>query len=199
MGSVPCIRKLRAYLHAGFCGFCIEMKRFSETTAVAKLSEIRKEFTERIRSEYESRAESCASCETPGACCLDAHFVNVRITRLEAVAIRNASQNLRQEQREVVFPRIARSAQLMNGQSSEKFACPLFEKGIGCLVHETAKPLPCIAHACYAAREDIPPDELLAEAEIKVDKLNQRVYGRTTLLPIPLAITRIIPSRSASE
>jgi hypothetical protein len=56
-------------------------------------------------------------------------------------------------------------------------------------VHDAAKPLPCIAHACYERREDLPPDELLTEREIRIAELNRRVYGRTEApLPIPLVI-----------
>ena len=69
------------------------------------------------------------------------------------------------------------------------YACPLFEKGTGCLVHETAKPLPCIAHACYESQTDLPPDELLDAAELAIHSLNIRTYGKADpLVPIPLAI-----------
>ena len=161
------------------------MKPLSETKALSKLAKIRDEFRAEIRRDYEHRAKSCLTCETPGACCLDAHFVNVRITRLEAAAIRNELNELPVDLQAKVHSRVAEP---LNGPSSEKYSCPLFEKGIGCLVHNTAKPLPCIAHACYERKEDLPPDELFAEREIEIYKLNRRVYGRTTLLPIPLAI-----------
>lgn len=76
----------------------------------------------------------------------------------------------------------------LDEQSHETFACPIFEKGVGCLVHKTAKPLPCIAHACYERKVDLPPEELLAEREVEIDKLNERVYGMSILLPLPVAI-----------
>lgn len=176
------------------------MKLLSETTALSKLRSIRNEFRLRIRDNYEHRARSCATCETPGKCCLDAHFVNVRITRLEAAAIRNALDTLEPEQSEKVHLRIDEAiAKYGLDRTSEAlletYACPLFEKGIGCLVHQTAKPLPCIAHACYERKEDLPPDELLAEREIEIEKLNRRVYGKTTLLPIPLALQLQKPAR----
>lgn len=164
------------------------MKILAETKALFRLTEIRNEFRELIGREYEHRAKSCASCETPGACCLDAHFVNVRITRLEATAIRNALLRLPDEMRERVFARNEKVAEGMNARSTEKYSCPLFEKGIGCLVHHTAKPLPCIAHACYERKEFLPPDDLLVERETEIEKLNRRVFRSTTFIPIPLAI-----------
>lgn len=162
-----------------------QMRMLSESKAISQLNEIRKDFRAAIIREYEHRAKSCAACETPGACCLDAHFVNVRITKLETVAISNALDGLPIQLQDNVAQRIE---SLTAGEELTTYACPLFEKGIGCLVHETAKPLPCIAHACYERKEDLPPDELLTEREIEIEKLNRRVYGTTTLMPIPLAV-----------
>lgn len=69
------------------------------------------------------------------------------------------------------------------------YACPLFEPLIGCLVHSTAKPFPCIAHACYERREDMPPDELLDSAETAIETLNIQTYGKSVSpLAIPLAV-----------
>jgi hypothetical protein len=172
------------------------MKPLSETKAIGVLDEIRSGFREEIRRVYEHRAKPCSVCETPGACCLDAHFVNVRITRLEAVAIRRELEKLSEELRTRAEARIAK---LQDETHAEKYSCPLFEKQFGCLVHETAKPLPCIAHACYERKEDLPPDELLAEREMQIEKLNRRVYGKTTFLPIPLALQMQKPARSKGE
>ena len=165
------------------------MKLLSESKAIEKLEEIRNEFRGIVRRDYEHRAKSCATCETPGACCLDVHFVNVRITKLEAVAIRKALNELPIALQENIERRIE---ELTAAEQLTTYACPLFEKGIGCLIHETAKPLPCIAHACYERKEDLPPDELLAEREIEIEKLNRRVYRKSTLLPIPTAITPFV-------
>ena len=72
---------------------------------------------------------------------------------------------------------------------SKTYACPLFEKGTGCLVHHEGKPLPCIAHACYENKNDLPPDELTAEQEGLVGKLNELTYRKpANWLPLPLAI-----------
>jgi len=175
------------------------MRLLSKTTALDRLNSIRKEFAMQIRENYEHRATPCASCETPGACCLDEHFVNVRITRLEAVGINQTLNELPEGLRQNVISRIENSIErysLNENKESKTYSCPLFEKGIGCLVHETAKPLPCIAHACYERKEDLPPDELLTEREIEIERLNHRVYGSTTLLPIPLALQT---QRPASE
>ncbi len=156
------------------------------------LDEIRSGFRDEVQRDYEHRAKPCSTCQTPGACCLDAHFVNVRITKLEAVAIRNELEKLSEKLKTKVDSRIAK---LQNEPYVERYSCPLFENGIGCLVHDTAKPLPCIAHACYERREDLPPDELLETREAEIDKLNRRVYGKTTFLPIPIAISRSLTVR----
>jgi hypothetical protein len=168
------------------------MKPLSETIALKKLQSIRSEFTDRIRNDFEHRAKSCATCETPGACCLDEHFVNVRITRLEAVGIRDRLNAFSPQHREAVYCRVEDSIKKykLDEGNSDTYACPLFEKGVGCLVHRDAKPLPCIAHACYDRKQDLPPDELLTEREIEIDRLNRAVYGSTTLLPLPVAIKR---------
>lgn len=72
---------------------------------------------------------------------------------------------------------------------ARKFACPLFEKGVGCLIHETGKPVACMTHACYENEQDLPPDELQTAQEQKIDNLSARVYGqRDPWLPLPLAI-----------
>jgi hypothetical protein len=167
------------------------MKPLSESRALSKLDEIRSDFRKVIRRDFEHRAKSCASCEAPGACCMDEHFVNVRITRLEAAGINKTLNALPNELYSKVRTRIEHSIEkysLNENEESKTYSCPLFEKGIGCLVHVTAKPLPCIAHACYERKEDLPPNALLAEREIEIEKLNRRVYGSTTLLPIPLAL-----------
>jgi hypothetical protein len=98
---------------------------------------------------------------------------------------------LADEQRERVDGRIDRviAEYGLDADDGTTYACPLFEKGIGCLVHSEAKPLPCIQHACYENEKDLPPDELLAEQEGLVDALNRRVYGQaSTLTPLPLAV-----------
>ena len=170
------------------------MRFISEKKAIAKLQSIKNAFAEAIQKGFEHRAKSCSTCNTPGACCLDAHFVNVRITRLEAAAIERRLDQLSRDHRVAVYSRIddaIEKYQLTDPEdaSSQIYACPLFEREVGCLVHEYGKPLPCIAHACYERKEDLPPDELLTEREIEVDKLNERVYGKPTQwLSLPVAI-----------
>jgi hypothetical protein len=121
--------------------------------------------------------------------------VNVRISRLEAAAIQQVLSRLTAVRREGVYARITDAA----GDLSEKetYACPLFEKGSGCLVHSDAKPLPCINHACYENSGDLPPDDLLDEREAAIDRLNQRVYGRAAAwLPLPLWLFRLNQRRT---
>lgn len=151
-----------------------------------------------IAGEYEHRAKDCAVCETPGACCLDEHFVNVHVSRLEAVAIGKSIVDLPEQTQKAVRERTALTIKQYKldeaiDTRTATYACPLFEKGTGCLVHDTAKPLPCIMHACYSSSADLPPDELLDGAEIAVSKLNTQTYRRPTEhLPIPLAIAKLI-------
>jgi len=168
------------------------MKLISETRALTKLERLRSDFASRIRSNFEHRAKSCATCETPGACCLDEHFVNVRISRLEAKAIQLSLSTLDADLRFKVQTRIDRTIDKfdLRENSENTYACPLFEKGTGCLVHSTAKPLPCIAHACYENKKDLPPDEMLAEHEGLIDKLNHKTYGSgSDFKSLPVAIS----------
>ena len=167
------------------------MRIISEKRALEKLDELKSEFAHCIRATYEHRAKSCLTCETPGACCLDAHFVNVRITRLEAIAIRRVIDQL--PNRDDVVARVEKAVERFGlSEGNEFYACPLFEKGVGCLVHERGKPLPCIAHACYEKKEDLPPHRLLTEQEGLVEKLNESTYRATaTWLPLPVAVARL--------
>jgi len=167
------------------------MKLLSEKQALAKLRHLKNDFRQSIRQDYEHRAKDCLTCSTKGACCLDAHFVNVHITRLEAVLINRELQKFSPAKRKEIRRRIEEAIERY-GLSSEgdtftqTFACPLFAKDTGCLIHEV-KPLPCIQHACYERQEDLPPDELLAEAEAEVERLNKRTYRQLApWLPLPL-------------
>lgn len=149
-----------------------------------------------IRDGYEHRAKDCLKCEVQGVCCTDAHFVNVHVSTLEAVAITKTIDHLPREKREAVWDRVSETVTKYHldgdGDSySKTYACPLFEAGTGCLVHATAKPFPCVSHACYENPGDLPPDELLAEHELEADDLNRRVYGSSQpWLPLPVALLR---------
>lgn len=169
------------------------MKLRSERQSLERLGEIKSRLRTEISAGYEHRAKSCVTCETPGACCLDAHFVNVRISRLEAVAINNFIDELPRERakeiRERIDATIATYELTTDAESDNKFACPLFEKGTGCIVHDVGKPVPCIVHACYELADDMPPSGIADAAELAVHRLNAQTYGRPQpLLPIPLAL-----------
>lgn len=170
------------------------MKRLPEKKAFDQLRIVQRRYAEQIREEYEHRALPCSSCSTPGACCLDAHFVNVHVSKLEARMIRSAidgfDEKLRQKVVERTTEAILKYKLSSDGDTyARKFACPLFEKGVGCLVHETGKPVACMTHACYENEQDLPPDELQTAQEQKIDNLSTRVYGqRDPWLPLPLAI-----------
>jgi len=171
------------------------MRFISEKQALEKLHRLKNDFAGRITLDFEQNAKSCVTCETPGACCLDVHFVNVRISRLEAKAIHGVLDELSEARREQVYQRVDRAIEKysLSDDAENTYSCPLFEKGVGCLVHSDAKPLPCIQHACYENEKDLPPDELLAEQEGRVDELNRRVYGKAAnMVPLPLAVRRLV-------
>lgn len=167
------------------------MKLISEQKAIELANARKARFAAEIGERFEHRAKSCVTCNVKGSCCTDVHFVNVRITRLEARAINAVLSELPEEVRERVENRTRASAAILKNEkrAEAKFACPLFEVELGCLVHGKAKPLPCITHACYERPEQLPPDELLAAEEAKVLRLERRAYDRNfAALPIPLAI-----------
>lgn len=171
----------------------------SETKALNELQKLKASYRNFIKINYEYNAQDCQTCPTKGACCLDAHFVNVHITKLEAVAIRKTLENLSEEKQRKVYERAAETVQKYNLKTSgdtflKTFACPLFEKGVGCLVHFEGKPAPCIQHACYENKADLPPDQLQREVEGKIERLNKRTYGNASAwLALPVWLDLINP------
>ena len=181
------------------------MKLLTETKAVDELTKLKKAYREFIGANYEHKAKSCLTCQTQGACCLDAHFVNVNITRLEAAAIRNALAKLNEEKQREIYRRALETVEKYDLKTSgdtfaKTFACPLFEKGLGCLVHENGKPAPCIAHACYENKADLPPETIEEQAELRIEKLNKRTYGNAwAWLPLPVWMSLINPFAENSD
>jgi hypothetical protein len=175
------------------------MKYASESESLKRLRNLKSAHQNTVQTEYEPKAKSCLTCETQGACCTDAHFVNVHITRLEAVAIRKTLGELKEERQREIFARVEETVKKYNLKSdgdtfAQTFACPLFEKGTGCLVHRGAKPVPCIQHACYENREDLPPDEIQNENESRIERLNAKTYGKSwSWLPLPVWLQKINP------
>jgi hypothetical protein len=173
------------------------MKPVSEKQSLLKLQKIKRNFQNFVRENFEHRAKSCLTCETKGACCLDAHFVNVHITRLEAVSINKELEKLSPEKQNEIYRRIENTIEKYELKSdgdtfAKTFACPLFEKEIGCLIHFSGKPAPCILHACYENKADLPPDELQMEIETEIEKLNEQTYKQLPKwLPLPVWLTRI--------
>src|SRR5918999_544104 len=83
-------------------------RKQSETEALAQLQRVKTSYQSFIKLNYEHAAEDCSTCPTRGICCTDAHFVNVHITRLEAVAIRETlrrTPRLTQIERRAVYKR----------------------------------------------------------------------------------------------
>lgn len=144
------------------------MRRLSEPAALARLQRLKADYQSHVVRNFEHAAQDCRTCPTAGDCCTDAHFVNVHVTRLEAVAVRETlarTPRLTDAERRETYVR-ARDAVRRYGLGAtgdtfaQTYSCPLYAPGAGCLVHRRAKPAPCIQHACYDAWEDLPPTAL---------------------------------------
>ncbi|HEV7893703.1 MAG TPA: hypothetical protein VGP08_24015 [Pyrinomonadaceae bacterium] len=184
------------------------MRRLSETEALARLQRSKAAFQTHVKLTFEHKALDCRACPTPGVCCTDAHFVNVHITRLEAVAVRETIERtprLTDEERRAVYAR-AREAVGRYGLTAagdtfaQTYSCPLFVKDVGCLVHRRAKPAPCIQHACYEDWADVPPPASQWREERRVEQLNSEVYGAAwAWLPLPVWLTLVDPDSDGAE
>lgn len=172
------------------------MKVLSESKALKNLEAIKNRYRFEIQTKYEPKAKNCLTCEVQGSCCVDEHFVNVHTTKLEAVAALKSLRNLDEQKREKVFKRIEETIEKYDLKEtgdtfSQTYACPLYERNSGCLIHHV-KPVPCIQHACYERREDLPPDELQIETELKIDRLNSQTYNQNlTQLPLPVWLNKL--------
>jgi hypothetical protein len=184
------------------------MRKLSEDEALARLRRSKAAFQTHVKLNFEHRALDCRACPTPGVCCTDAHFVNVHITRLEAVAVRETisrTPRLDAEERRAVYARareaVERYGLTASGDTfAQTYSCPLFVKGTGCLVHRRAKPAPCIQHACYDDWADVPPPAAQWREERRVEQLNAEVYGAAwAWLPLPLWLTLVDPDSDGAE
>ena len=183
--------------------------RVDEGEALAHLQRVKASYQSLIKISYEHRAEDCRTCPTRGLCCTDAHFVNVHITRLEAVAIRETlrrTPRLTDAGRRAVYDRAREAVERYHLRASaddafaQTYACPLFEPQAGCLVHRRAKPAPCIQHACYENWEDLPPASLQSRVEHRVEQLNEAVYGAAwAWLPTPVWLCLVDPESDGVE
>lgn len=180
----------------------------SEQEALAQLQRVKTSYQSFIKLNYEHAAEDCRTCPTRGTCCTDAHFVNVNITRLEAVAIRETLERtprLNADSRRAVYKRARETVERFNLSAkgdtfAQTYACPLYEPSSGCLVHRRAKPAACIQHACYENWEDLPPTNLQERTEHRVEQLNIEVYGAAwEWLPTPLWLTLVDPDGDGAE
>ncbi len=182
--------------------------KIREHAALARLQRVKSAYQSFIKMNYEHAAEDCDTCPTRGVCCTDAHFVNVHITRLEAVAIRETlrrTPRLNEAGRRAVYLRAGEAVERFNLRAAgdtfrQTFSCPLYEPSVGCLVHARAKPAPCIQHACYENWEDLPPMSLQARTEHRVEQLNNEIYGLAwAWLPLPLWLSLIDPESDGTE
>ena len=175
------------------------MKTLTKTNALNDLHRMKKAHQEFVKINYEHKAADCETCPTKGACCVDAHFVNVHITRLEAVAICETLEKFGEEKQREIFERVEETVKKFKLSSAEDtfartFICPMFEKKIGCLVHQEAKPASCIQHGCYENAEDLPPEDLLRKAEKRTERLNTRTFGNAwNWLPLPVWLDSLNP------
>jgi hypothetical protein len=183
-------------------------RRQTEPQALAQLQRLKASYQSFIKLNYEHAAEDCQTCSTKGLCCTDEHFVNVHITRLEAVAIRETiarTPRLDEAGRRAVYRRARATVERFNLRAagdtfSQAFACPLYDLTLGCLVHARAKPAPCIQHACYENWEDLPPTSLQTRTEHRVEQLNREIYGsKWAWLPLPLWLSLVDPEADGSE
>jgi hypothetical protein len=183
-------------------------KKSREHAALARLQRVKSAYQSFIKLNYEYAAEDCRTCPTRGVCCVDAHFVNVHITRLEAVAISETisrTPRLNESGRRAVYQRARAAVERFNLRAAgdtfrQTFACPLYDPAVGCLVHARAKPAPCIQHACYENWEDLPPASLQARTEHRVEQLNREIYGSAwAWLPLPLWLSLLDPEADGTE
>jgi hypothetical protein len=170
------------------------MKIVAERKGLEEVRRIKELHARTIRSTYEEKAKDCITCETKGACCLDAHFVNVKVSRLEAILMVEELRGLEAEAFDRIKNRITNSIEIfgLSSESEETYACPLFDAELGCTVHKV-KPVPCVQHACYEKEEDLPPDVLGQEVENEIDGLVRAVYGKPVpYSAIPVAMAQIL-------
>jgi hypothetical protein len=182
--------------------------RGKEQAALAQLQRTKSFYQSFVKLNYEHAAEDCRTCPTRGVCCTDAHFVNVHITRLEAVAIRETlarTPRLSDAGRRAVYKRASEAVKHYNLSAAgdtfkQTYSCPLYEPSVGCLVHARAKPAPCIQHACYENWEDLPPASLQQRTEHRVEQLNEEIYGAEwEWLPLPVWLSLVDTESDGAE
>ncbi len=181
--------------------------KLTRERAFARLRDLKLEFRGVVDSRFGFRAKDCGTCLTP--CCADAEFVNVNVTRLEAEAMLRVLGNENRfspDTRDRILDRARDAVETYGlGASADSFdttyACPLFEAGTGCLVHQDAKPAPCIHHGCYEKPEHLPDEASLVDVERAVADLNREVYGASDsqwgYRTIPVWLTQLARRRDS--
>lgn len=182
------------------------MHKLPETKALIQLRRVKQGFSDYITQNYSAKAKDCRTCTT--VCCQDSSFVNVNITRLEALAIwqtlKNSSRISSEKFQEIIErtrKAVAKYQLKLTGDTfSQTYSCPLFEDGVGCLVHWKAKPAPCIQHGCYDDWRDLPDTKEFSRIERKVEQLNSRVYSdQENYATIPVWLVKIAEEILAGE
>ncbi|MEW6734925.1 MAG: hypothetical protein AB1489_26785 [Acidobacteriota bacterium] len=176
------------------------MRDLEEAKALVQLRRSKQRFAQYIQDNYAYKAVDCRTCTT--ICCIDDHFVNINITRLEARAIWQTLSNSPRISAEKFNEIIKRARQLVEkyrlttqGETfRQTYSCPLYESGIGCLVHWKAKPAPCIQHGCYENWQDLPDTAEFARVERRIEQINEQVYRNkqeTDYATIPVWLSRL--------
>jgi hypothetical protein len=183
------------------------MKKLAEGAALVQLRRTKQHFASYINQHYTAKAKDCRTCQT--VCCADDHFVNVNITRLEALAIWRTLHNsprispqLRQQLLQRAAATVLKYRLSNTGDTFQQtYSCPLFEPGIGCVVHWKAKPAPCIQHGCYEDWQDLPDMTQFQRVERRVERLNTQVYPHQAVeyAPIPVWLMRIAEELGDSD
>src|SRR5947209_20409559 len=131
-------------------------RKQSEQEALVQLQRVKTSYQSFIKSTYEHAAQDCRTCPTRGVCCTDEHFVNVHITRLEAVAIRETlarTPRLDEKGKRAVYERAREAVERYKLTAAgdtfkQTYSCPLYDPSVGGLAHARRNLAPCFPPAC---------------------------------------------------
>lgn len=156
----------------------------AKAAAFAWLRRLKQRFARYIGKTYGHLAADCAVCPTP--CCADAQFVNVHIVRLEAEAmletLRRSPKHGPDKVREVLaraHAAVVRYGLTETGDTfAQTYACPLFEPGVGCLVHWKASRRPAFSTAVTSDGKTCPKLVRSAQSSDRSRRLTKPFMAR---------------------
>ncbi|HZS47555.1 MAG TPA: hypothetical protein VFC63_20960 [Blastocatellia bacterium] len=180
------------------------MRKINESEALARLKRIKDNFRAYI-GRHSQNAIDCSTCSMP--CCQDSKFVNVNITRLEATAILRTLQQSPRISKQKFYQIITKAEQTVvrhrldavGDTFKQTYSCPLFEKGVGCLVHYKAKPAPCIQFGCYEDWQDIPDMTEFHRVQRRVERLHEAIGEEPIYQTIPVWLKKLAHKFSKTE